>query len=54
MIDNLIKPKIFVSIASFRDSETQYTVKDLFENALFPERIFVGICWQYFGFVIDS
>lgn len=40
-------PKIFVSIASYRDPECQYTVKDLFEKALHPERITVGICWQY-------
>lgn len=39
-------PKIFVSIASYRDPECQYTVKDLFEKAKHPERVFVGICWQ--------
>jgi len=37
---------IFVSIASYRDPECQWTVKDLFSKAKHPERIFVGICWQ--------
>jgi len=40
-------PRIFVQIASYRDPECQWTVKDLFEKARFPENIFVGICWQY-------
>jgi Rps23 Pro-64 3,4-dihydroxylase Tpa1-like proline 4-hydroxylase/GT2 family glycosyltransferase/peroxiredoxin len=38
--------RIFVQIASYRDPDCQYTVKDLFEKAAHPERIFVGICWQ--------
>ncbi|MDX2074577.1 MAG: GlcNAc-transferase family protein [Alphaproteobacteria bacterium] len=41
------RPQIFVRIASYRDSECQWTVKDLFEKATHPERIFVGICWQF-------
>ena len=40
-------PRIFVEIASYRDPECQWTVKDLFEKAAYPERIFVGICWQF-------
>lgn len=40
-------PRIFVSIASYRDTECQWTVKDLFEKARHPERISVGICWQF-------
>lgn len=39
-------PRIFVNIASYRDPECQWTVKDLFKKAKHPERIFVGICWQ--------
>lgn len=39
--------RIFVQIASYRDTECQWTVKDLFEKATHPDRIFVGICWQY-------
>ena len=39
--------RIFVNIASYRDSECQWTVKDLFEKAAEPDRVFVGICWQY-------
>ena len=40
-------PTIFVQIASYRDPECQWTVKNLFEKAKFPERIFAGICWQF-------
>ena len=42
-----MQPRIFVSIASYRDTECQWTVKDLFEKATHPERVFVGICWQF-------
>ena len=38
--------KIFVAIASYRYTECQWTVKDMFESAAFPDRVFVGICWQ--------
>ena len=41
------RPKIFVAMPSYRDPECQHTVKNLFEKAAYPERIFVGICWQY-------
>ena len=36
---------IFVSICSYRDSECQHTVKDLFDKAAYPGRISLGICW---------
>ncbi len=39
--------RIFVQIASYRDPECQWTVKYLFEKAARPERVFIGICWQY-------
>lgn len=39
--------RIFVSIASYRDTECQHTVVDLFAKADHPDRVFVGICWQY-------
>jgi predicted 2-oxoglutarate/Fe(II)-dependent dioxygenase YbiX/peroxiredoxin len=39
--------RIFVQIASYRDPECQWTVKDLFEKASHPDRISVGICWQF-------
>jgi hypothetical protein len=41
------RPRIFVQIPSYRDRECQWTVKDLFAKARHPERIFVGICWQF-------
>lgn len=37
---------IFVSIASYRDSQCQYTVQDLFLKAAHPDRVVVGICFQ--------
>ena len=38
---------IFVSIASYRDPECRWTVRDLFKKAVHTERIWVGICWQF-------
>jgi|MDSY01.1.fsa_nt_gb hypothetical protein len=38
---------IFVSIASFRDSECQHTLRDLFATAADPSRISVGVIGQY-------
>lgn len=39
-------PTIFVSIASYRDPDCQNTVRDLFEKATCPDRVFIGICLQ--------
>lgn len=39
--------RIFVNIASYRDTECQWTVRDLFEKASNPDRVFVGLCWQF-------
>lgn len=39
-------PAIFVSVACFRDSECQHTLRDLFLSAAFPARVFVGVVWQ--------
>lgn len=41
------QPSIFVGIASYRDTETQWTLADLFRKATHPDRIVVGICWQF-------
>lgn len=38
---------IFVSLISYRDSEAQWTIEDLFSQARFPDRIFIGYCGQY-------
>lgn len=40
-------PSIFVQIPAYRDPECQWTIKDMFEKAKHPERIFAGICWQF-------
>lgn len=39
-------PRIFVSIAAFRDEECQWTLRDLFLKAKHPQRVFVGVVWQ--------
>jgi hypothetical protein len=39
--------RIFVQIASYRDTECQWTIKDLFDKAENPVRVFVGVCWQF-------
>lgn len=41
------RPTIFVSIASYRDPDCQNTLHDLFAKATHPERVFVGLCWQF-------
>src|SRR5215216_6050888 len=40
-------PTIFVQIASYRDPECKHTIDDLFKTAARPERVFVGLHWQY-------
>jgi hypothetical protein len=37
---------IFVSIACYRDSECQWTLKDLYQKARQPLQVHVGVCWQ--------
>ena len=37
---------IYVSIASYCDSECGPTIRDLFRTASFPSRVFVGVVWQ--------
>ena len=37
---------IFVSVASYRDSECPKTVADCFEKATYPGRVMVGVCQQ--------
>jgi [Skp1-protein]-hydroxyproline N-acetylglucosaminyltransferase len=39
-------PSIFVSIASYRDSETAPTLQSLFATALYPARVVVGLVLQ--------
>jgi len=38
--------RIFVQIASYRDPELRWTLRDLFEKAAHPERVSVGLCLQ--------
>lgn len=39
----LIHPRIFVAISSYRDPELCMTLEDLFDKAIFPHRIYIGI-----------
>ena len=38
--------RIFVQIASYRDSQLYPTIKDCFTNADNPENLVFGVCWQ--------
>jgi len=38
---------IFVSIASYKDPELEFTLNGVFAKADHPERVFVGICQQH-------
>jgi hypothetical protein len=39
-------PRIFVHIPAYRDRECQWTLRDMFERARRPDRVFAGVCWQ--------
>jgi len=39
-------PRIFAHIPAYRDRECQWTIRDMFAKARYPERVFAGICWQ--------
>lgn len=41
------KASIFVSIASYRDPECYWTIRDLYAKAAEPDRVFVGVCLQF-------
>ena len=40
------RPRIFVHIPAYRDRECQWTLRDMFERARHPDRVFAGVCWQ--------
>lgn len=42
-----VAPRIFISLASYRDPDCHPTVSDLFAKASAPDRIRVGLCWQF-------
>jgi predicted 2-oxoglutarate/Fe(II)-dependent dioxygenase YbiX len=39
--------RIFVQIASYRDPECRETIDSLYEQARWPERVYVAVCWQH-------
>lgn len=41
------KPTIFVQIASYRDPQLIPTIKDMLEQAKYPENLVLGIAWQH-------
>lgn len=45
---------IFVSVASYRDSECSATLRNVFEQADRPDRVFVGVCEQNSGAVEEA
>jgi len=45
MID--ARPRLFVSIAAYRDRDCPNTIADMFAKARHPERLFIGLCWQF-------
>ncbi len=40
------KPRIFISIASYRDEYLPFTIDSALANAIHPDRLTFGICWQ--------
>jgi len=38
--------QIFISIASYRDAYLPFTIESAIANAVHPERLVFGICWQ--------
>jgi len=38
--------RIFINCASYRDPDLKETVSSAFRNAMFPDKVFFGICWQ--------
>src|SRR5579859_5950607 len=43
---NVMHPRIFVNIAAYRDRDCVNTIEDLFAKARWPDRLFIGVCWQ--------
>ncbi|MAF25191.1 hypothetical protein CL634_06410 [bacterium] len=41
------KDKIYVQIASYRDPDVEFTIKDMLSKAKKPENLIVGVCDQY-------
>ena len=39
--------QIFISIASYRDAYLPFTIDAAIANAVHPDRLTFGICWQY-------
>lgn len=46
MSDNVDLPRIFISIASYRDKYLPFTIEAALSRAAHPERLTFGICWQ--------
>ncbi len=44
---NQSTPTIFVNIAAYRDRDCRNSIHDLFAKARWPDRVFIGLCWQF-------
>lgn len=42
-----MKPRIYIQIPAYRDSELQPTLYDMMQQAARPEQLRIGIAWQY-------
>ena len=49
-----LRQTIFISVASYRDTECSDTIRDIYAKAKYPERIFCGICEQNSGDVEEA
>ena len=38
---------IFISIPSYRDADCKNTINDIYKQAKYPKRIFIGVCEVY-------
>ena len=46
MSRNASRPRIFVSLAAYRDEYLPFTIDSCLANALHPDRLTFGVCWQ--------
>lgn len=45
--DETADQRILVQIANYRDAECAETIDNLYNQAFWPERVYVAICWQH-------
>lgn len=45
-INIIMNEKIFIQIASYRDTQLFYTIQSAFKNSKYPENLVFCVCWQ--------